>query len=124
MVQCLDCSLWLRVLFDAAEAEEEEELQQSSSSTTTFPPNQNLNQVPASNLNQAGAFNNYGLNSVNAPDQTLASQRGGAGDLARERSGSLNGTRRGKGWQFNFSFNWGISLSGSGSATASSSGRT
>ncbi|KAI1814369.1 hypothetical protein GGS20DRAFT_414433 [Poronia punctata] len=118
MVQCLDCSLWLRVLFDAAEDEDEDD----------YPPppaNPNYSASTNPNLRQGADFTHGsgirgGNLSASAPNQPLARQR--SGGLATERRGSHNGSRSGKGWRFNFSFNWGLSLSGSAStATANTS---
>ncbi|KAI1127952.1 hypothetical protein F5Y10DRAFT_187033 [Nemania abortiva] len=97
MVQCLDCSLWMRVLFDAAEESEDEynhhQQQQQSSSINT----------PASNSRS-----------------TVVTNQGPNNNAATERRGSGTVSRSGKGWNFNVSFNWGISLSGSSSAATAS----
>ncbi|GAW18140.1 hypothetical protein ANO14919_076130 [Xylariales sp. No.14919] len=97
MVQCLDCSLWMRVLFDAAE-ESEDEQQQQHSSHHRHHPNTESSQTIVPNQSQD----------------------------ATERRGSHSVNRSGNGWKFNLSFDWGLSLSGSGVATASASseGRT
>ncbi|KAI1300301.1 hypothetical protein F5Y03DRAFT_231798 [Xylaria venustula] len=93
MVQCLDCSLWMRVLFDAAD---EEDAEQHSSNT--------------SNTHRA-----------NDGHQTTVASNNQTRDAA-ERRGSQSVSKSGKGWKFNLSFDWGISLSGSASATTSGGG--
>ncbi|KAI0974445.1 hypothetical protein F4678DRAFT_375977 [Xylaria arbuscula] len=94
MVQCLDCSLWMRVLFDAADEEEDNEQHRNSSNT----PRQN-----------------------NADHTTTVTSNNQTRDAA-ERRGSQSVSRSGKGWKFNLSFDWGISLSGSASATTGGGG--
>ncbi|KAI8635127.1 hypothetical protein F5Y19DRAFT_469000 [Xylariaceae sp. FL1651] len=93
MVQCLDCSLWMRVLFDAAvESEDDQEQQQQQQQTS------HTNRK----ANEDGQAVEKKSNSSEAP----------------ERRGSHSGSATGKGWKFSFGFNWGISLGGSASATA------
>ncbi|KAI3329354.1 hypothetical protein HD806DRAFT_282456 [Xylariaceae sp. AK1471] len=106
MVQCLDCSLWLRVLFDAAEESEDEP---SSSSSPSNP-----------NSNQASRRHGSNANANEGGNTTIAQQNRDA--TTAERRGSQNGTKKGKGWKFNFSFNWGISLGGSATANTSTGG--
>ncbi|KAI2471212.1 hypothetical protein F4781DRAFT_128323 [Annulohypoxylon bovei var. microspora] len=96
MVECLDCSLWIRVLFAAAEDEDP------------------ADDVPASASASAPATTGGGPRS-----EAVASQ-GREGD-AVAAAGEQQGTGAGRGFKFNWSFNWGISLTGSsisGSATA------
>ncbi|KAI1096128.1 hypothetical protein F5B19DRAFT_488747 [Rostrohypoxylon terebratum] len=95
MVECLDCSLWIRVLFAAAEDDEPTDV------VTSTNPN-------SSGGNSSSSRSPYG--------EALASQRqeGDAFTATGEQRG--NGTRGG--FSFNWSFNWGISLS---SASSSSS---
>ncbi|KAI1428298.1 hypothetical protein F5Y12DRAFT_51914 [Xylaria sp. FL1777] len=95
MVQCLDCSLWMRVLFDAADDEEENDGQQQQQ--------QQQHQARSSNH-------------PHSDDQTVVADNHQTRDAA-ERRGSHSVSRSGKGWRFNFSFDWGLSLSGSASAT-------
>ncbi|KAI0101584.1 hypothetical protein GGR51DRAFT_563271 [Nemania sp. FL0031] len=98
MVQCLDCSLWMRVLFDAAEESADEDDESS--------------RLPANSANGA----------VNPPArQTTVVANQDRNQAAAERTGSGSVSRSGKGWNFNVSFSWGISLSGSSSATVSAS---
>ncbi|KAI1189060.1 hypothetical protein F5B17DRAFT_228276 [Nemania serpens] len=106
MVQCLDCSLWMRVLFDAAEESEDEQQQQQT------PPAHPAQRQGNGNGN---ADLNPGPNHTTVTSQDQSQTRNPA--LA-ERRGSAAVARVGKGWSFNLSLNWGISLSGSGSATA------
>ncbi|KAI1274326.1 hypothetical protein F5Y07DRAFT_216352 [Xylaria sp. FL0933] len=98
MVQCLDCSLWMRVLFDAAEDDEQ-------------PPQQQQSRQQPQQRQQTG----------NSPSNqtTMTSSNNQTRDAA-ERRGSHSVSRSGKGWRFNLSFDWGISLSGSASASSSS----
>ncbi|KAI0468635.1 hypothetical protein F4859DRAFT_195883 [Xylaria cf. heliscus] len=112
MVQCLDCSLWLRVLFDAAEDEEEEEEGEQDSTQR----------------HAAGNNNNNNNNNSQQPQQPIVSTRNQdttttttTTATAAERRGSHSVSRSGKGWTFNFSFDWGISLSGSTSTSTSTS---
>ncbi|KAI0443667.1 hypothetical protein F4803DRAFT_549936 [Xylaria telfairii] len=91
MVQCLDCSLWMRVLFDAAEESDDE--------------------------NQTYGHNHAEVNNSQQP--IVATQNQDISTADRRGSHSVSGS--GKGWRFNVSFNWGISLSASGSATANAS---
>ncbi|KAH8162370.1 hypothetical protein CIB48_g5876 [Xylaria polymorpha] len=91
MVQCLDCSLWMRVLFDAAADDDGDE-------------------------NQTHRHN---AEADNSQQPTVATRN--QDTSAAERRGSHSVSRSGKGWTFNFSFGWGISLSGSGSVTANAS---
>ncbi|KAI0911636.1 hypothetical protein F4823DRAFT_278652 [Ustulina deusta] len=96
MVQCLDCSLWMRVLFDAAEEDEQE--------------------APPSNRP-------HGNGAAAEPGQTTVADQSRQTQAATEqRRGSHSVSRSGKGWRFNLSFDWGISLSGSASATTGAGG--
>ncbi|KAI0176378.1 hypothetical protein GGR52DRAFT_540713 [Hypoxylon sp. FL1284] len=88
MVECLDCSLWIRVLFAAAEEEEDDD----------------ANDV-ARNGNSGGGGIATGKEAAVAP----AKNDGGA----VTRGGQRRGSGAGRGFTFNWSFNWGISLSGS-----------
>ncbi|KAI0879371.1 hypothetical protein GGS24DRAFT_153569 [Hypoxylon argillaceum] len=116
MVQCLDCSLWMRVLFDAAEEsgdDQPQQQQQSSSFSISINPSSTPAQRPGNGTANAAA----GQTAMAGHSQSQA---------AAERRGGGSVSRSGKGWNFNVSFDWGISLSGSGSATTSASqnGRT
>jgi diphthamide biosynthesis protein 4 len=110
MVQCLDCSLWLRVLFDAAE--------EPGAEPSSSPPSHQ-------NASQAGHSHRHGSNAKaddGGGDAAIARQHQNRDAAAAERRGSHNGTKTGKGWKFNFSFNWGISLGGSAAANTSTGG--
>ncbi|KAI1383296.1 uncharacterized protein F4822DRAFT_72712 [Hypoxylon trugodes] len=87
MVECLDCSLWVRVLFAAAEEEDD------GAATAAQPVSSNRG----------------------APDETvMATRRDEEGAVTAE--GERRGRGTGRGFTFNWSFNWGISLSGSATA--------
>ncbi|KAI1200576.1 hypothetical protein F5X97DRAFT_83171 [Nemania serpens] len=109
MVQCLDCSLWMRVLFDAAEASEDEQQPPHS------PPN------PTQRQGNGDGNINPGPGHTTVANQDQSQSRNPV--AATERRGSAAVARSGKGWSLNLSFNWGISLSGSGSATATAGRR-
>ncbi|KAI1168774.1 hypothetical protein F5B18DRAFT_196216 [Nemania serpens] len=111
MVQCLDCSLWMRVLFDAAEESEDEQQQPQPPYPTPNPTQRQGN--GDGNLNP-------GPNHTTVASQDQSQSRNPA---ATERRRSAAVARSGKGWTFNLSFAWGISLSGSGSATATAGRR-
>ncbi|KAI1177566.1 hypothetical protein F4777DRAFT_197727 [Nemania sp. FL0916] len=100
LVQCLDCSLWMRVLFDAAEDDDEDEVPQNQQQP--IPQNQNQN------LNSKGSP---------AASQTSVASQNQNQAAAERRPSSRSVSRSGKGWNFNLSFDWGISLSASGSAS-------
>ncbi|KAI1357011.1 hypothetical protein F5Y01DRAFT_9528 [Xylaria sp. FL0043] len=109
MVQCLDCSLWMRVLFDAAEDEEQQQPQHQQQQSRQQPQQRQQQQ--------------HQNNSSPSNQTTMTSSNNQTRDAA-ERRGSHSVSRSGKGWRFNLSFDWGISLSGSASAgSSSSSGR-
>ncbi|OTB08746.1 hypothetical protein M426DRAFT_316764 [Hypoxylon sp. CI-4A] len=93
MVECLDCSLWIRVLFAAAEESEDE---------VAAPVNN-----PVSNSSSSSNNNGNGRETV-----VPVRNREDAVTAAGERRGS--GT--GRGFTFNWSVNWGISLSSSATA--------
>ncbi|KAI5917792.1 hypothetical protein F4810DRAFT_635037 [Camillea tinctor] len=103
MVECVDCSLWVRVLFAAAEDEEE--------------------QVPGSGGAQParGDRQQEVGNGVGGRSATISVQGLGKNIEVRRR-GSSAGEGEGRGFKFNWSFSWGISVSGSASA-GSGSGR-
>ncbi|KAI0456588.1 hypothetical protein F5B21DRAFT_143090 [Xylaria acuta] len=106
MVQCLDCSLWMRVLFDAAEEEEE-------------PDEDEQHQQHHHHSSHRQSANAEANNNNNSQQPMVATRN--QDTTAAERRGSHGVSRSGKGWTFNFSFDWGISLSGSGSATTNAS---
>ncbi|KAI1208723.1 uncharacterized protein F4807DRAFT_461264 [Annulohypoxylon truncatum] len=91
MVECLDCSLWVRVLFAAAEDEE-----------------------PAAN-NVATVVNPGGSR---GPRDEAVAPRGRGEDIAVTTSGEQRGAGTGRGFTFNWSFNWGISLSGTAASSS------
>ncbi|KAI0514805.1 hypothetical protein F5B22DRAFT_217416 [Xylaria bambusicola] len=95
MVQCLDCSLWMRVLFDAVDDDEEAGDEEAGDE-----------QTQSSHRHQSN----------NAPE-TSVSNRTQTRDAAEQRRGSGSVSKSGKGWRFNLSFDWGLSLSGSASAS-------
>ncbi|KAI1407846.1 hypothetical protein F5Y13DRAFT_173892 [Hypoxylon sp. FL1857] len=97
MVECLDCSLWIRVLFAAAD-DEDEDVVVAATAPTSSSASGRVHEEVAIPRGEGG------------PDGTVTA--------AGERRGS--GTRRG--FTFNWSFNWGISLSGSATAGAGTSG--
>ncbi|KAI1470196.1 uncharacterized protein F4812DRAFT_457587 [Daldinia caldariorum] len=92
MVECLDCSLWIRVLFAAAasEDEEEDEGDDVALATTTS-----------------------GGSSCSSP---VGRRGGGGGGDTVTAAGERRGSGTGRGFTFNWSFNWGISLTGSATA--------
>jgi diphthamide biosynthesis protein 4 len=112
MVQCLDCSLWLRVLFDAAEDDDQPPASSTQPATTKSPPTSSNSQNEAHHRRSA----HEGGNGSGQTASTTVERQGGSRDV-----GSHSGNNSGKGWKFNFSFNWGISLAGSGSATSNRS---
>ncbi|KAH9909193.1 hypothetical protein F4778DRAFT_715707 [Xylariomycetidae sp. FL2044] len=123
VVECRDCSLWLRVLFAAAVEEEDEEgvvEEQDDSSGRRAKGNVQQQQGGQQQWQQQKQTMNGGGN-VNGKGNT--NEVGKKGDnneaLARERRGSAQG--KGKGWKFNLSF--GLSLGGSASASASAGGK-
>ena len=95
MVQCLDCSLWMRVLFDAVDAEEGEEEENAA---------QQQKQASHQQRN-------------NAPATTVSNRTQMRDAVESQRRGSHSVSKSGKGWRFNLSFDWGLSLSGSASAS-------
>ncbi|XDG06633.1 hypothetical protein ABKA04_006248 [Annulohypoxylon sp. FPYF3050] len=95
MVECLDCSLWIRVLFAAADDDEPADI-----ATTTNP-------------NSSGS-NSSSSRSPNNEAVASRAQEGDAVTASGEQRG--NGTRGG--FSFNWSFNWGISLSGTSSSSS------
>ncbi|KAI8957335.1 hypothetical protein F5Y11DRAFT_340045 [Daldinia sp. FL1419] len=109
MVECLDCSLWVRVLFAAAEDDEEEDAVISTAAaattaTATTSPTRSATPRNGSNI-------------------TVTMGRGADAVTA---AGERRGSGTGRNFSFNWSFNWGISLSGSataGTSTSSSSQR-
>ncbi|RYC56043.1 hypothetical protein CHU98_g10173, partial [Xylaria longipes] len=110
MVQCLDCSLWMRVLFDAAEESDDEDHHQQQQQQQQQSSNSHSN--PTHHRRNAEA--NQQQQQQQQQQQPIVATR----NQAPERRGSRSVSRSGKGWTFNVSFDWGISLSGSGSATA------
>ncbi|KAI0400541.1 hypothetical protein F4802DRAFT_481200 [Xylaria palmicola] len=125
MVQCLDCSLWMRVLFDAAEDSDDDEhppqpqpppppqQQQSSFSSSPHPSN-----PPP----YGGDNSNININNTRSPAPAIGRQiLLNQVPNAMAHRGSRSISRSGKGWAFNFSFDWGMSLSGSVSASTSGS---
>ncbi|KAI1828003.1 hypothetical protein F4861DRAFT_237627 [Xylaria intraflava] len=86
-VQCLDCSLWMRVLFDAAEDSEDEQQ-----------PPQRQEQSPTPTHSTQAARSNTAVSPPQASDPTV-------------HSGTHSISSSGKAWNFNLSFDWGISLS-------------
>ncbi|KAI1114367.1 hypothetical protein F5Y14DRAFT_174886 [Nemania sp. NC0429] len=116
MVQCLDCSLWMRVLFDAAEESEDEQQQQPSLNPTQRQGDRTRNS------NNSGPDHAEAVVTNRDQGQSQGQVRNSTAN-ATERRGSAAVARSGKGWSFNLSFDWGISLSGSGSATATTGRR-
>ncbi|KAI1749354.1 hypothetical protein F4782DRAFT_513452 [Xylaria castorea] len=103
MVQCLDCSLWRRVLFDAAEESDGDHQQQQHSSSSS-----------KSHSNPTHSRHTVDGNNNNSQQPIVANQNQDRSAAERRGSHGVVGGS-GKGWTFNLSF--GISLSGSGSAT-------
>ncbi|KAI2629649.1 hypothetical protein GGR54DRAFT_272344 [Hypoxylon sp. NC1633] len=105
MVECLDCSLWIRVLFAAADEDSEPE-----------------NAVRSGDGKRGEAAT---MSPAQQQQQQQQHRRGAGDDAVTTRDAGAVGERRGsgngRGFTFNWSFNWGISLSGS--ATASNSRR-
>ncbi|KAI1382278.1 hypothetical protein F4677DRAFT_401470 [Hypoxylon crocopeplum] len=104
MVECLDCSLWVRVLFAAAAEDDEDGHHHFAPASTT-----------------AAAVSNSG-GGGRAARETGITQRG-RDDVAVTAQGERRGSGTGRGFTFNWSFNWGISLSGSATAGSSVSRR-
>ncbi|GAP86040.1 putative diphthamide biosynthesis protein 4 [Rosellinia necatrix] len=102
MVQCLDCSLWMRVLFDAAEDSEDDRQQQ-----------QQQQKYPQSRSD----LGHMQADSAGTGHTVVANQNQGA----TERRSSHSVSRSGSGWKFNISFDWGISMAGSVSSATSAS---
>ncbi|KAI1261102.1 hypothetical protein F5Y18DRAFT_215907 [Xylariaceae sp. FL1019] len=97
MVQCLDCSLWMRVLFDTVVDSQDE----SDQVRQPQPSSSKKEKKKAPNAD-VGVRNNK--------------------TEAAEQRRSSSGSGSGKGWKFNFSFNWGVSLSGGATANATTKG--
>ncbi|KAI0012095.1 hypothetical protein F4779DRAFT_634636 [Xylariaceae sp. FL0662B] len=95
LVECLDCSLWLRVLFAAA-ADDDDDDEQGG---------------------EEGADLREGERNGEEDGTAVAASRG----PDHQREGTVAGSRERGGYRMNWSFSWGFSLSGS--ATAGGSGR-
>ncbi|KAI0596423.1 hypothetical protein F4775DRAFT_311384 [Biscogniauxia sp. FL1348] len=102
MVECRDCSLWLRVLFAAAAEVDDEE------AVSPQPPPQPM---PGGGGGISVQVQGLGLG--------LGLGKGVEEEEVVRRRGSSAGEAEGRGWKFNWSFSWGISVSGSASASAS-----
>ncbi|KAI0135613.1 hypothetical protein F4814DRAFT_30151 [Daldinia grandis] len=105
MVECLDCSLWIRVLFAAADDDDDDN------------NNNDGNNVVATTTTAASP-----------PRSTSATVREAAVTLTMGRgadaittAGERRGSGTGRNFTFNWSVNWGISLSGSATAGTSTS---
>ncbi|KAI2638045.1 hypothetical protein GGS21DRAFT_538331 [Xylaria nigripes] len=98
-VQCLDCSLWMRVLFDTAEESEDEQRLSES-----YPADINTSQ----HADISGAGDRF------APAAAAAVSPNQASDQTIRTAASS-----GRSWNFNLSFGFGVSLSTSGPAGAS-----
>lgn len=116
MVQCLDCSLWMRVLFDAADDSADE--QPSQTQPQPQPQAQVQPQMMRTNISP-GRFATVATNILSGNLNQNQTQ-----NRMTERRGSQSISRSGKGWTFNVSFDWGISLAGSGSVTTTTTTRS
>ncbi|CAJ2501509.1 Uu.00g043620.m01.CDS01 [Anthostomella pinea] len=101
MVECLDCSLWLRVLFTAAAPDDDDEEEDQGNVTAT----RHSGKAKEARMQQQ------------QPPQQMQQQRN---DVTSERRGSGAVKKKGRGWNFNFSFGWGLSVGGSASASGGS----
>lgn len=91
MVECLDCSLWLRVLF--APAGDDGDVDNHDEEEKTVVNNNN---------------NNNHHHQPNHNREVASGERSGGGETSR-------------GFKFNWSFSWGVSVGGSASASTSAS---
>ncbi|OTB18487.1 hypothetical protein K445DRAFT_315325 [Daldinia sp. EC12] len=99
MVECLDCSLWIRVLFAAAEDDDEDDVVVTTATTTN-----------------ATTSNSSPVRNAVRESVSMAMGRAGVGGDAITAAGERRGSGTARGFTFNWSFNWGISLSGSATA--------
>ncbi|KAI1435321.1 hypothetical protein GGR50DRAFT_336979 [Xylaria sp. CBS 124048] len=107
-VQCLDCSLWMRVLFNAAEEsgdDDDDQKQQQQRKQSPSPPAYTTSPAPP-DVNDSVA-----VSSNPSPDPTV-----------QHTNASSNGAA--KAWTFNLGFNWGFSLSGGVSANTTTTTTT
>ncbi|KAI2784889.1 hypothetical protein F4815DRAFT_441192 [Daldinia loculata] len=109
MVECLDCSLWIRVLFAAAEDHDDDGDDDGD------------NHVVATTTTTTTATSPARSASTTVREAAITLTMGRGADAvtpAGERLGSSTGRK----YSFNWTFNWGISLSGSATAGTSTSG--
>ncbi|KAI1497370.1 hypothetical protein F5X99DRAFT_26313 [Biscogniauxia marginata] len=111
MVECLDCSLWLRVLFAPAADDDDDDDDEEGESAV-------VDNEPVNHRQQGGGGGGGGGGeariSIGVPEGTTG--------IEVRRRGSSAGSGEGKGWKFNWSFNWGISVSGSAVAATARTG--
>ncbi|KAI1808370.1 hypothetical protein F4811DRAFT_549105 [Daldinia bambusicola] len=112
MVECLDCSLWIRVLFAAAEDDDDDDDDEGDDVVATATTGSNSSPVGRSGSGGSGAAAAAAVRE----SVTMAMGRGGVGGDAVTAAGERRGSATGRGFTFNWSFNWGISLTGSATA--------
>ncbi|KAF3061456.1 Diphthamide biosynthesis protein 4 [Daldinia childiae] len=110
MVECLDCSLWIRVLFAAAEDDEDDDGGDGGGD------------VIVTTTTTAAATTSPARNANTTVREAAVTLTMGRGTDAVTSAGERRGSGTGRNYTFNWSFNWGISLSGSATAGTGTSG--
>ncbi|KAI0851517.1 hypothetical protein F5Y00DRAFT_229980 [Daldinia vernicosa] len=106
MVECLDCSLWIRVLFAAADDDDDDDDDGDGDNDD--------NNVVATTTSLARSA------STTVRSAAVALTIGRSADAVTS-AGERRGSGTGRNYTFNWSFNWGLSLSGSATAGTSTS---
>ncbi|KAI1661509.1 hypothetical protein F4813DRAFT_231625 [Daldinia decipiens] len=111
MVECLDCSLWIRVLFAAADDD--------GNNNNNDDDNRDNHVVATTTTTTTAGPARSASATVREAAVTLTM---GSGADAVTSAGERRGSGTGRNFTFNWSVNWGISLSGSATAGTSTSG--
>ncbi|KAI2614465.1 uncharacterized protein GGS25DRAFT_51930 [Hypoxylon fragiforme] len=122
MVECLDCSLWVRVLFAAADDDEEDE---DEDEDDEYQQHSNSNNTTTATFT-ATATASTSPRGINNPPDTLGPRNNNNNNIDIITAGERRGSGARRGFTFNWTVNWGISLTGSatvgsGSGTSPSS---